>query len=93
MLPWFSCREYTQRVCHDLDGTLAWNKRPGLWFHHMLCMMCRRANRQLRVVQLALEGLKERGEEDFLDSSVSLSSDRRERIRDEMRKVDQNHGG
>lgn len=48
---WLSCKEYTQRASRSLDGKIRWDELPGFWFHHILCISCRRFKTQVEFLE------------------------------------------
>lgn len=52
-----SCKEYTELRSRALDETLTTREQWALKIHHVICLMCRRFNRQLNLLDQGLKRL------------------------------------
>jgi hypothetical protein len=59
MMGIISCRESTRLVSQGLDRELAFGERVALRMHLVICLGCRRAGRQMRVLRQAVRELAE----------------------------------
>ncbi|MGA1192550.1 MAG: hypothetical protein ACO3XO_09740, partial [Bdellovibrionota bacterium] len=48
-----SCREYSRLASKRLDERLTVFEAICYWFHHGICMVCRRFNRQIHLIDKA----------------------------------------
>lgn len=46
-----SCKRHTELASHSLDRKLTAKEKIQYYIHHLICIMCRRFERQLRVIQ------------------------------------------
>ena len=76
------CREALRLQSSALDRPLPASRRPGLWFHLLLCKWCRLYGQQIRFLRQAAH---EHPEELTQAGSLALSTQARERIRQELR--------
>lgn len=54
-----SCREYSRLASKRLDEKLSVFESVCYWFHHGICMVCRRFNRQIHLIDKAGASLAE----------------------------------
>jgi len=72
-----NCKQASQIISQSLDNPLSWSDRTKLKFHLFICDACTRFNRQLRLIQNAIERMKINTEN---DASIQLSLDAKARI-------------
>jgi len=72
----FSCKKITALISLSMDTRLPLYKRMGIRFHLMMCVLCRRYQKQLLFIRSIL-GHDEEGEDQPCDI---LSDDARKRI-------------
>jgi len=77
-----SCRDTTRLLSDAQDQPLPFGKRLGLRLHLMMCHLCRRYIRQLRLLDVLIGGYAATAEETH---SAVLSPEARDRIRDSLR--------
>ncbi|MCB0310356.1 MAG: hypothetical protein KDD42_03925 [Bdellovibrionales bacterium] len=70
-----SCKRYSELASMKQDIPLSGWDRLFFVFHHAICLVCRRFNRQLELIDQALQT----GEE-MHDSRIQLSTEARDRI-------------
>ena len=75
-----SCREASQLVSESLDHKLPLHKLAGLKMHLMMCSMCRRFARQLRVIRQAMPAFVEMEADLDRPSKIKLSPEAKARI-------------
>lgn len=73
-----TCRDASHLISEQQERPLNWRKRLGLRLHLMMCVSCRRFERQIAVIRKGLRKLGRSGEP---DEGVGLSTEARERIR------------
>jgi hypothetical protein len=76
---WLKCREVLEQetFLRDSGKKPGWVQRAGILFHMALCRTCRVYMRQVASLQALVHCMAGRG----TDPSVSLSEDRKERMR------------
>ena len=52
-----SCERYTELASKAQDAPLNWSEKPMFYFHHVICMVCRRFRRQLCAIDEASKRL------------------------------------
>lgn len=75
-----SCKDVTHLISERQERVLGFRERVGLRFHLWICVSCRRFERQLALLQLALRKLSRRAAEQD-DDGKALPPEARERIR------------
>ena len=76
-----SCRRYSELASRRLDGPLSFSENALYWFHHMLCITCRRYNRQISMIEKALGRAHQEPLDQTIEQAAPLSDDGKERIR------------
>ncbi len=76
----FSCKQITALISLSMDTKLPLYKRMGIRFHLMMCVLCRRYQKQLLFIRSIL-GHDEEGEDQPCEI---LSDDARKRIGDTL---------
>lgn len=76
-----TCKQASQLVSQSLDRPLSWSERIRLRFHLLICDVCKRFNRQLRLLNLAVKRMLQHTEN---DSTIQLSLEARDRISREI---------
>ncbi len=78
-----SCKEVSRLASERLDRDLTLREKVAFYMHLMMCRLCLRYARQLKVMQRATDRLRYR-HQDPVDES-SLSAEARERIARQLR--------
>ena len=76
----FSCKQITALISLSMDTKLPMYKRMGIRFHLMMCVLCRRYQKQLLFIRSIL-GHDEEGKDQPCEI---LSDDARKRIEDTL---------
>jgi hypothetical protein len=77
LVSFFSCRRYTELASRRLDHELGCSERRVFWFHHYWCMVCRRFNRQITLINRAARQWEERARlEELCPEPSSLRPER-----------------
>ena len=76
-----SCREYSRLSSKRLDEPLSFFEAFCYWFHHVICMVCRRFDRQLRTIHRAGQALAEESLQSGNNPAHQLTPEAQERIR------------
>jgi len=76
----FSCEHYTELVSQSLDRPLSLSEKISYRFHHLICMVCRRYNRQLKLINKASQKLEQTEGEDGLVAPEELSPEAKRRL-------------
>ncbi|MCI5065465.1 hypothetical protein MRY87_07040 [bacterium] len=70
--PWnlLSCAEYSKLASKKIDVPLSAAESVAYWFHKMICMVCRRFERQLGIIERAAQsyGLRALSDEELSES-------------------------
>ncbi len=72
-----SCKQASQLVSQALDRPLTWRERWALRMHLLMCAACRRFNRQLALIRLAVGRMLSETEQ---NGSLRLSPEARLRM-------------
>lgn len=59
-----SCKQASQLISQSLDRRLSGRERWSLRFHLMICDMCTRFSKQLVVLRLAMQRMRQEVEQD-----------------------------
>jgi len=84
-----SCEHYTELASQSLDRPLSLKEKFSFKLHHAICMVCRRYNRQINLIQRAALKLSEKEaqlEKEADISDITLSREAKEKIIAETRK-------
>lgn len=73
-----TCKDASHLISEQQEHPLNWRKRLGLRLHLMMCVACRRFERQVVVIRKGLRKLGRRGE---TDDGIGLPPEARARIR------------
>lgn len=78
-----SCREYSRLASKRLDEKLSVFESICYWFHHGICVLCRRFNRQIHLIDKAGAALSEDSPPDVegIAGVHTLRPEAQERIR------------
>ncbi len=81
-----TCKEASFLASKKIDSDLTRNERIGLWLHLAMCGLCRRYAREINKMHEMMQkaGQNEQG---FISSSIKLSSQSRERIKQALNQV------
>lgn len=79
----FNCKEVSRRLSESMDHNLPLYQRMLIWMHLLMCKYCARFRRQ--IVMLRELCRNHRLYENFLDPTVVLPPDARERIRQALK--------
>lgn len=74
-----TCKDASHLISESQERKLGFRERMGLKFHLLMCVYCRRFDKQIAFVRKALRELGRRAEADT--ESAELSSEARDRIR------------
>lgn len=78
-----SCKQYTELASRKLDnGKLSTAERVQYWIHKMLCLMCRRFERQMKLIEQAAFRYHSRP---IPETEVGLSPDAKARINAQLK--------
>lgn len=77
-----TCHEVTRLVSQQAEAPLPWNKRVRMRLHMVLCLWCRRYERQLAFLRQALRSMPER---DCCSPRAQLSPEMRQRLKQALR--------
>lgn len=80
----YSCKKVTQLKLQSMQHSLAWSERMGIFLHRLICVGCRRVDRQIAFISRATRKLAQNWEEKL--SSTHLSAQAHLRIRTELSK-------
>jgi len=75
----FNCKEVSRLISESMDHNLPLSQRMLIWMHLLTCKYCARFRRQIIMLREVCRSYQLN--EYFLDSTVILSPDARERIR------------
>lgn len=79
-----SCKDYTERASRSMEANLPVHDKVAFGFHHVICMMCRRFFRQVKLIDRKGREFNRCCEHmDFLGGE-RLSMERREQIRHKL---------
>lgn len=78
-----NCRQASLAQSKALEKPLPFSQRVGLWLHLMLCGLCRRYGRQIRLLHTASH---QHGEKLAEAAPKKLSSEARERLKQRLQK-------
>jgi hypothetical protein len=73
-----SCKETAALISENMDRPLPWRKRFSIRIHVMMCSLCRRYEKQLRLLR---KGARHYAEPDENTIAESLSPQARERLK------------
>lgn len=71
----FSCQHYTELASRGIDEELRGWDKVRFRFHHVICTFCRRARRQMLMIERGLKRLTE-GEEGSVEPLSAAAKDR-----------------
>jgi predicted anti-sigma-YlaC factor YlaD len=80
-----TCREAATLLSQDVDGELSAISRATLQAHLAICKTCQQVKRQFRLLNSAIA---QRDEEKAHERSPGLSDDAKQRLKNTMRRVD-----
>src|SRR5580700_5387138 len=84
-----NCHEAVRAQSEALDHPLPPARRLGLWLHLLICKWCRRYGGQIRFLR---EAAHEHPEELMESAPQKLSTDARERIKQQLLKSKERYG-
>jgi len=87
-----SCEHYTELASQSLDRPLNLKEKFFFRLHHAVCMVCRRYNRQINLIQRSAVKLSEREAQIKTKSEGSLSKEAKEKIIAEIHKETESNG-
>lgn len=76
-----SCKQASKLLSQSLDRKLSWKERLALRFHLLICDVCTRFAKQLKVMQKAMQDWVSASEE---DESIQLSQAAKVRIAEKI---------
>ncbi len=82
----FNCREISKLVSESMDRELPLYQRMQVRIHLMMCSLCVRFARQMRLLRRAIHEHPERLAPDEAAPEARLSEDARERIKASLRR-------
>ncbi len=80
-----TCDVITQKISEAMDHNISLRNRLKIRLHVMFCKFCRRYQRQLKTMNTLFELRLHREEENILPKGPTLSSEARERIKQNLR--------
>ncbi len=80
-----SCQRYAKLASQRIDADLKWYEKPGFFFHHLICTVCRRFRRQIMLIDRAS---RELGQSHPACCSHKLSDTRKAAIKESLAKSD-----
>lgn len=78
------CKEVTKLISESMDTKLPLRKEIGLRIHLMMCKFCSLYKKQLLQIKKISEDFIAKLNDDEIFSSISLSSEAKERIKKEI---------
>ena len=81
-----TCDVITQKISESLDHKISLRNRLKIRLHVMFCKLCRRYQRQLVAMHTLFEIRLKKEEENTLPKAPTLTSEARERIKQNLRK-------
>lgn len=84
ILQYLTCEKYMELSSKELSGNLSVFEKISHSFHHIICTFCRRARRQIRVI----DELMKKSSNDFCkeNSNIKLSNKQKERVKQALKK-------
>lgn len=76
-----SCKQASKLLSQSLDRKLSWKERIELRFHLLICDMCTRFAKQLKIMQTAMQDWVNACEQ---DQSIQLSQSAKLRIAEKI---------
>ena len=80
-----SCEEYSKLASKKLDAKLTLWESFAYRFHHLMCMVCRRFNRQIIAINTAASRYQDSSHDTA--THVALSEDSKDRMRGALSKA------
>lgn len=77
----FSCRAASELVSNSLDRKLTWGERITLQLHLMICSLCTRFQKQLRILRDVTNHIHRNSAKSELPIEARLSPETRDRIK------------
>ncbi len=81
-----TCDVITQKISESMDNKISLRNRLKIRLHLMFCNLCRRYQRQLMTMNTLFKLRLHREDEDILPKGPTLTSEARERIKQNLRK-------
>ncbi len=81
-----TCDVITQKISESMDHKISLRNRLKIRLHVMFCKLCRRYQRQLMTMHTLFELHLQQEEESILPKGPTLTSEARERIKQNLRK-------
>ncbi len=81
-----TCDVITQKISEAMDHKISLRNRLKIRLHVMFCKFCRRYQRQLKTMNTLFELRLQKEEENVLPKGPTLTSEARERIKQNLRK-------
>jgi len=86
----FSCEHYTELASRSLDHPLTLKESSFFNLHHLICLVCRRYNRQLSFIEMAAKRLSQDADynDEIQSSSPAMSKEAKSRIKAKLAEVE-----
>lgn len=81
-----TCDVITQKISESMDHKISLRNRLKIRLHLLFCKFCRRYQRQLKTMNTLFELRLQQEEENILPKGPTLTSEARERIKQNLRK-------
>lgn len=81
-----NCDVITQKISESMDHKISLRNRLKIRLHVIFCKFCRRYQRQLKTMNTLFELRLQKEEENILPKGPTLTSEARERIKQNLRK-------
>ena len=81
-----TCDVITQKISESMDHKISLRNRLKIRLHLLFCKFCRRYQRQLMTMNTLFELRLQQEEENILPKGPTLTSEARERIKQNLRK-------
>jgi len=76
----FTCQHYTELASKALDRPLSLSERLSFKLHHVICMVCRRYNRQLNLIHRASNDIAQEETDQIPLDHLKLSNEAKQRL-------------
>lgn len=83
-LHYLTCEKYMELSSKELNSSLSPFEKLSHRFHHLICTFCRRARRQIRVIDEALRNSSNHCCSD--SSKINLTPSQKSRVREAIKK-------
>lgn len=84
LLHYLTCEKYMELSSKEITGELSPIEKLSHFVHHIICTFCRRARRQIKVIDEAMKKASNACCSE--NSDLTLSKDQKERVREAIKK-------